>query len=264
MYDNRGVFIDEEILKGHWKRNSLKVKLFRKIEEIIIRKSEAIIVVSRKFKDYLIKKFDRFQIENKITVIPNRTHIKYSLEEFSKNDNQIIGVYSGSASKWQNLNEIKKFMSIACRELKNIKFKILTYHLDSFFSLFSNEKEIENQIEIMSNKPHEVFETLKQCDFSLLIRDNNLINNVASPLKFAEYLAAGLPIIISKGIGDTEEIVNCNRVGVIYNEDNPKESILKMVELVNKNTKKRCLDLAENHFNIKTSFEQYQNIFNRL
>ena len=39
-----------------------------------------------------------------------------------------------------------------------------------------------------------------------------------SPTKFAEYLARGLPILTNAGIGDSDEILQQERVGVIVEE----------------------------------------------
>jgi len=36
---------------------------------------------------------------------------------------------------------------------------------------------------------------------------------VASPIKFGEYLCCGLPVIMTPGIGDTEEIIEKHRIG---------------------------------------------------
>jgi glycosyltransferase involved in cell wall biosynthesis len=42
----------------------------------------------------------------------------------------------------------------------------------------------------------------------------------SSPTKMAEYLAAGLPIVCNRGIGDLDELVETERVGVLLSEFN--------------------------------------------
>ena len=51
---------------------------------------------------------------------------------------------------------------------------------------------------------------LNAADFGLLLREDTPTNNVASPTKFAEYLMAGLPTLISQGVGDLSEFVEQN------------------------------------------------------
>ena len=52
-------------------------------------------------------------------------------------------------------------------------------------------------------------------DIALLFREDTLINNISSPTKFAEYLCAGLPVLMTQGIGDYSDIVKEQSVGSI-------------------------------------------------
>ena len=70
---------------------------------------------------------------------------------------------------------------------------------------------------------------LSAADFGLLLRENNIVNNVASPTKFAEYLMAGLPVIISNGIGDFSYFVRFKNVGICIDSH-----IDKGIELLDK------------------------------
>jgi glycosyltransferase involved in cell wall biosynthesis len=51
-------------------------------------------------------------------------------------------------------------------------------------------------------------------DLGLLPRRPSLVNQVASPVKFAEYLAAGLPVLTNQGVGDYSELVHREGIGV--------------------------------------------------
>jgi glycosyltransferase involved in cell wall biosynthesis len=54
-------------------------------------------------------------------------------------------------------------------------------------------------------------------DYGILIRPNSITNSVASPVKFAEYLASGLQVLISDGIGDFSEFVVREKIGYLIN-----------------------------------------------
>ncbi len=53
---------------------------------------------------------------------------------------------------------------------------------------------------IVSAKPEVVPDWLAAADYGLLLRDGSVVNRVASPVKFAEYLAAGVPVMISESL----------------------------------------------------------------
>lgn len=61
----------------------------------------------------------------------------------------------------------------------------------------------------------EIQYSLALADLGLLLRERNSVNRVASPVKFAEYLACGVPVLVSPGVGDCPDIVRRERVGYI-------------------------------------------------
>ena len=68
--------------------------------------------------------------------------------------------------------------------------------------------------------PNEVAGYLIAADYGFLVRENSITNRVASPVKFAEYLACGLKILISKDLGDFTEFVERNNLGLVVSESN--------------------------------------------
>jgi len=266
IYDNRGVFIEEEIYKGHWKNNSLKVALFKVLEKLVLKHSDAVVVVSNKFRDYLFSnEFISPKDKVKIFVIPNRTTNPYDEVETVPIENKkgtiITGVYSGSSAKWQNVNGVIEFIKASESSDYQIRFNILTYNPEVFNKLIERNEISSNNVSIENVEPNEVSVKLRNANFGVMIRENNLINNVASPLKFAEYLNAGLPVVISKGIGDTEEIIKKYNIGVILEDDNYSKAVDEIVNLLeDENIHTRCREAAKKEFDITTSFEDYNKI----
>jgi hypothetical protein len=82
--------------------------------------------------------------------------------------------------------------------------------------------------------PHaEVARYLTAGDIGLLLRESCPVNQVASPVKFGEYLAAGLPVVISDGIGDYSSLVREERLGVtLENAEPTKGNIGSIIDLL--------------------------------
>jgi len=264
IYDNRGVYIDEMIEVDRWRKDGLKEKLLRQVENHLERYCDRIVVVSNHFKTHLLSKHKN-NISSKISVISNRTLVDMNINLTQKHSNKIILVYSGSYAAWQNSSELKKLFIQALNIFDDVIFKIISYEQEKFQSLFSVESELLPRINILSVEPEEVNEELSKCNCGILLRENNLINNVSSPLKFAEYLAAGLPVLLSEGVGDTESIIKKYNVGVIIKNNNYITALKEMRELLNdKDVYHRCLRIADKEFNINISFKQYQEIYDKL
>jgi len=264
VYDNRGLYIDEKILCGLIKKASIKEKFFRWFEKYVVKNCDRMVVVSNQFKFYILNK-SKHKTLSKIVVIPNRTLIDMNINLTQKHSNKIILVYSGSYAVWQNSTELKKLFIQALNIFNDVIFKIISYEQEKFQSLFSAESELLQRINIVSVEPVKVKEELSKCNCGILLRENNLINNVSSPLKFAEYLAAGLPVLLSEGVGDTESIIKKYDVGIIIKNNNYMSALKDLRELLNdKDVYRRCLRVADKEFNIITSFKQYQEIYDKI
>ena len=119
--------------------------------------------------------------------------------------------------------------------------------------------------EFIEANPSEVYEYLVTSNFGILLRDNNLINNVASPLKFAEYLSAGLPVVVSSGVGDTEEIIENYNVGSIVRNNDYKSAASRINELLSdRDIGKKCMTVARKEFDIIQSQIKYEKIYKDL
>jgi len=265
LYDNRGLAIEERIFSGQLKK--LPEKIFRGIEKIVVNKSDSIVVVSEPFKEYLLTNHGA-SIIKKINIINNKTVIPYLYDlelEKIKSNVDCIGVYSGSAASWQNLNGMIELFKIAFNIFGNIKIKILTWQKEKFINKLSNYPGLNDKIEILSLEQEKVFDNLIRCNFGIIFRENNLISNVSSPLKFAEYLAAGLPVLVNEGIGDTEDIISKYNIGVVIRKENYYAGLKEMMDLLkDKNVYSRCRDIAMREFNIKDAFISYQMIYEEL
>jgi glycosyltransferase involved in cell wall biosynthesis len=141
----------------------------------------------------------------------------------------------------------------------------LTYHTEKFEEVFSGSPDLQKNIFLKKVSQDQVFNELRRCSFGILIRKNNLINRVSSPLKFAEYLSAGLPVLISEGVGDTETFVKTNNIGVIVKDNDYLQAHKKMKDLLSDpEVHSRCRQLAEKEYDINISFNQYMNIYKNL
>ena len=271
IYDNRGLYIDEHIYNGRIRGSSIKEKIFRKIENLLLKKSDSIVVVSNQFRNYLLNynKFPVLKLSNKIEVIPNRTRLVYHKDEVLKIklnfDEKIKCIYSGSSASWQGTEQFFEILKSLIAVFSTIQFNILSYDQNLLPKFLKQQYELQNRIKIES-VPHEnVFEKLAKANFGILLRPQHILSRVCSPIKFAEYLAAGLPLLLNEGIGDTEEVISKYNIGVIIRNNDFETAGREMKILLQDNkVYSRCLQAAKKEFDIEASFKQYEKIYNSL
>lgn len=272
IYDTRGAFIDEWLFIKNRSENSMLAKFAKYVEKLLLQHSDKIIAVSEFYKNYIINTFSQSSnFDRKVNYIPNRTFIineePNSNFNISKNaGTEVIGVFSGSAAPWQGVENLFELIYVSYQNQLKMKFKIITYEPEKIKNQHKIVKDmLSSTLQIINLNSLETKKILKQCSFGILPRDKNFINLASSPLKFAEYLAAGLPVLAGEGIGDTEEIINKYNVGVIIKNKNYLEALNSMMALLeDEDIRNRCRSVAEKYFNIEKSFAQYEQIYNSL
>lgn len=112
---------------------------------------------------------------------------------------------------------------------------------------------------IRSVSPQDVPRLLAASDVGLLLRQEDAVNRVASPVKCGEYLAAGIPVVISRNIGDYSRSIAESRLGTVVNvaaSDSELQGLLEpwLEEYLASpdSIRDRCRAFAQEHLNWDT------------
>jgi hypothetical protein len=124
-----------------------------------------------------------------------------------------IFVFSGSLAGWQSIELIKAVIDELLQADANNRLLFLSETNQVINELIRDFPEKVNCLKVPVK---EVPVYLSVCQFGLLIREKSTTNRVASPVKFAEYLACGLNVIISEELGDYSEFVRANKCGEVF------------------------------------------------
>jgi glycosyltransferase involved in cell wall biosynthesis len=139
----------------------------------------------------------------------------------------LVLVYSGSTVGWQSLQLLTRMLAdvLAADERSRVLF------------LSEDDPHIRLLVSRFPDRvarrwvPHaQVHDALSACDIGLLVREPSVTNRVASPTKFAEYLSAGLMVLVSEGLGDLAPLVRDEKLGWVYAEGSVARMIRPTVE----------------------------------
>ena len=90
----------------------------------------------------------------------------------------------------------------------------------------------------------------------------------SSPTRLAEVLGCGIPVIVSEGVGDIDEIINKYKVGIIIkgsSKENFDQAYIELTELLkDPNLSKRCRETAEKLFSIEVGINLYRKIYESI
>lgn len=136
--------------------------------------------------------------------------------EIGLSNEDIVFVFSGGNAGWNSLERTFRLFDQKLENNPNYKLILLTGEAD-YIKVFKNK--FPDQVFRFWVNHDEVKNYLALGDYGLMIRENKITNNVASPVKFAEYLSLGLKPIISDNVKDYSDFVIKHDCGMVITEN---------------------------------------------
>ena len=130
-----------------------------------------------------------------------------------------VFIYSGGTGLWHMSEKLIMFFAEVLKHFDDSLLLYLTKDKTIIDKSIANLPELKSKVLCLSVSNEEVSKYLNAADYGLLFRENTIMNNVAAPTKFAEYILCGLPVIISEGIGDYSELTAKYNLGVIIKDN---------------------------------------------
>ncbi len=197
VYSVRGADVAEALMTIGFR--SLLIAANRALQvRRAIRLADHVNAVSKTMSDWLYDKYRR-----KSSILPCCVAESSFVNEnsISEHEHKTI-VYSGGLSKWQKIDSIIVLMKKMSELDADIRFLFLTKDIDQLECKCAQHGFPKDRWRAKSCRPSDVVGELAKADCGIILRDDTIVNRVASPIKVGEYLAAGLGVIASPNIGD--------------------------------------------------------------
>lgn len=205
-------------------------------EKQVIEMADHILCVSKAFKRHLQNQYPI--PDGKIDVIPcsadpalffyDKNRRQQTRKELGLEDKLVV-VYSGSIRAWQLPDKVVKVFTSLRQTAENLHLLILT-PVPELAEKHLKGRIAKDHYTVLSVDHTHVAKYLMAADLGLLLREKHLLNQVASPTKFAEYLMCGLPVMLTSGIGDTAEVIAKHKAGILIEDlENEQEIIHKFI-----------------------------------
>lgn len=297
LFDIRGLLAEEYEEAGVWTKNSPQFRAVQAVERAGLKRAEQLIVLTRRLRDRLVER--KLARAEQIEVIPccvdfarfeatlsnnnngdgrrvdeSETRVKgNSFATGAENDagaDRFEVVSAGSVTGLYLLEEMGRFFLTLKRRRPDAFFRILT--MSSATATAATLERVGLSAEdfwIGAVRPAEVPAYLRRARLGLSFRKATFSQIAASPTKIPEYLAAGLPTICNAGIGDTDEILTRERVGVIvrdFDEGTLDEAARAALALADDaEIGARCIEVAHRYFDLASvGGVGYRNAYRRL
>lgn len=282
IYDERGLMAEEYADGGIWKRDGFIYKIVRSIEKRLLLRADAVVVLTENIKRFLT---DGGYLPHRgknlnMHVIPCCVDVerfspaprdKLAFREKIKPGlgGKFIFIYTGSIGTWYMLEEMLDFY-VAARSVTPEAHLLVVTHIgrEAVRAAWSKRGLSFDDITITGAEFADMPDYLNAADAGMFFINPVLSKRSSCPIKFAEYLACGLPVVINGGIGDTADIVEANRIGVVvrrFSRDEYDRAARSVIELAkDSDTMKRCRLTAEKSFSLESGIAKYEKVYETL
>jgi glycosyltransferase involved in cell wall biosynthesis len=279
IFDVRGFYPEEMVKSGSWTRNSPFFKVSKVLEKKAFLAADAIVVVTRRQNDGVTRSFEAMNVSpetfSKLFLIPNcadtekfaacaatREEMRH---KFSLVSNTVFIWVVGGVRGVHLPLQVLDFYKAAKTVIGNAHLIVLTQTRD--FSETIKARGIDDDaFHILSVSSENVPKYLQMADVGLAFIDPA---HEDIGIKFAEYLASGLPVVTNRCHQEWDSAISSYRAGIVVedlSEEGYKVGAQELIRLLSsrEDYASRCTALAHDNYSLKTAVQRYSNVYKHV
>jgi glycosyltransferase involved in cell wall biosynthesis len=262
VFDNHGSLPEETLMRGG---NNQWISRLEEVEKQLFTQVGMTVMVSDSMKRFYEQRYNIKIAQTQILPCCVHSH-DFTLPVDKREEvraakgmsKKFVLLYLGTLSIWQWPAAMFSLFARIHREFPESFLYMLIPEYDHPVALeYLAKFEISKDSYLLEEVPHEeVGQRIGLADAGFLLREQHPVNLVSSPTKFGEYLAAGVPVILTDGIGDYSEMAEEMKVGLTLKmgseEVSPENfgliaSFIRNIMQDRDQWSDRCIEVARRH-----------------
>ncbi|MBW2961526.1 hypothetical protein [Mesonia aestuariivivens] len=237
----QGILPEEILLK---EKNKKKYYAFGLLERFVLKASYVNFFVSDAMRMHFIKKYS--YNKNNFIIMPCFNGILKSKKDFiNKKKLKDKFVYIGSLAKWQCVDDLLLLFKEIKKNKPNAELTILTGEQEKAKNL-CKKYNVNATVDYVSLD--KIASKLLEFNYGFLLREDHIVNRVATPTKMSTYLASGVIPIYSDVIEDFK-VLNEITYKVKVKPQPQKDNVLREIEKIDED------------IDMENLFREYHKIF---
>ncbi len=284
IFDMRSLYVDEQVPLGRARPGTLKYRLLRWLERDLLRSSDAVVAVSEPFAAHVRSRVDVWKEPPaaRIFVIPNcvDTGRFWPCAEARSRSRRRLGADSRTVllatMSWLSQRYAVEEMARFFQEYKKLD-------ASAFFLVLANRPQpadaerllggmgiVPSDLRVVNADPGEVAGLMQAGDVGIFFGGRGFQQKIMFPIKFAEYLAVGMPVVVNRGVGQIQEIVERERVGIVVDIASGAglaagaRELRRLLAEDRDEIRARCRRLAERELPLARAVDAYDRIYREL
>jgi glycosyltransferase involved in cell wall biosynthesis len=282
IFDIRGFWIDERKEGKIWNLHNPFICMahygLRRIENKLYRKASAIVSLTHEGERLIRERFLPFSWTNNISVIPCCAdyHVfKPSAIDLRKEVRFTLGIppsgfiltYLGSIGTWYLLGEMLEFFKLLLSQKPEACFLFITGENPVLLeqAALSHQIPVE-KIRVKKASREQVPLLLSASDCGISFIKPVFSKKASSPVKWAEMLACGLPLITNAQVGDIESLSK-QLQGVVVVDDFSVASFQAVIDhlpFIQQINAEEIRELSRSFYDLDRGIESYNSVYQKI
>lgn len=255
LFDIRGFWADERVEGGLWRAGGILYRVAKRCERWFFAEADAIVTLTRASVAQIAEWTQGRAVP--IDVIPTCVDLTLYTERPGRPEGP-HAVWSGSVGTWYRFDLVPD----AARALA-LPLTVLTRQAE-----LAREALDGYPATVRTVPPEEVSGSLFAGDVGLCLIASSFSKLASAPTRFGEYLAAGMPVLVTPGVGDLETMVEEHRVGAVLRGEDERSMAAAAASLralaSDSAARERCRATARELFDVEEGSRRYAAIYRRL
>jgi len=299
LFDIRGLMAEEYVDAGIWPANGWLFRITKRVERALMRAADGYVVLTRKARAVLEQWYPREMRHKALQVIPccvdfrqlperngaERGRLAPRVDKAvhdisnSRSESATCGAsptlaYVGKLGGWYLTKEMTEFVAIAMQEIPGLRWRVWTQSDPAGLWEAVIPAGVHDALEVGYAPPDVLARQLSQVQAGLSFIKPCISKLASSPTKVGEYLAAGMPVAATAGVGDTDELFTNSvaarkPVGVLIRALDAaayRSAARELRQLLNDpEIPARCRATAEEHYHLeRVGWVRYRQIYHDL
>ena len=180
-----------------------------------------VIAISRYLYDYYKKSVKTVMIPPTVDITDSKWNIPVEKDPGVK-----TFVYAGSPSATKEKLDVIVATIDELSKTLSVRLNVVGITKDQFINMYSWKSNISDSIKFYGRVDHnEAIRIIRSSDWSIILRENNLVVKAGFPTKLVESISCGVPVLINhfSNIDNYLELYDCIFTGL----DNLKDNLIK-------------------------------------
>jgi glycosyltransferase involved in cell wall biosynthesis len=280
VFDLRGLMAEEYVDAGTWRENSLPYRLVKWVESRSLREADGIVMLTRKLRRLLQQTHALARTSLPVEIIPCCVDTqKYIFSDSDRStartqlkiEGKLVLAYTGSLGGWYMAEEMAILFSELLSIVPDAHFLVMTQSPHHLIASHLERLGVPpTSYSVQTLPSDDVPRYLAAADFAVTLIKPCFSKISSSPTKIGEYLASGLPFVTNRGIGDVDELVESQDVGVFaeaFDRTAYRHGITKMLAMLQDRTtiRNRCKRVAQAELSLESiGKRRYRDLYARM